>query len=186
MDAKEMAMAADNWWLGVIEGILLILFGLAALFWPGMTLMTLVYLFSAYVLVWAIMSIIGSLLGMRSNDTWWLTLIFGVFGLGVGVYLIRHPAVTFGTLVLLMGFVFIVRGIVDIASGFLGNQTGGSRVLNFIVGALGLLAGIVVLKQPVASGVAFVWIIGLYALVVGPMLLALAIQLHNDTKRLRA
>jgi uncharacterized membrane protein HdeD (DUF308 family) len=179
VNESEMIVAKDMWWVGLVEGVLFILFGIAALFWPGLTLVTLVYLFSAYVLVWGVMEILQSLMSIGKNDTWWLSLLFGGFGLGVGVYLIRHPGVTFTTFVLLIGFVFIVRGVMDIVSGFLGNRTGSSRILSFILGGLGVVAGVVMLRQPVAGGVAFVWIIGLYALIVGPILLALSLEVRR-------
>jgi len=180
MNQSELSLAKDSWWIGVVEGVLFVLFGIAALFWPGITLVVLVYLFSAYVLVWGIMEILQSLMNIEHRDTWWVSLLFGVFGLGVGVYLIRHPGVAFGTLALLIGFVFIIRGIMDLVIGFFGrHQSASGRVLNFIVGAIGVVAAIVVLRQPAASGVAFVWIIGLYALIARPILLALSLEVHR-------
>src|SRR3546814_9161968 len=79
----------DLWWVGILQGVAAILFGISAVFWPGLTLVTLVYPFGAFVLAWGIISIISSLLGMRDRNNWWLTLIFGVVGLGVGLYLDR-------------------------------------------------------------------------------------------------
>ncbi len=172
-------IVAELWWVGLIEGLAAILFGIAALFWPGLTIVTLVTLFSAYVLVWGIAEIIHGLSRINSGGTWFLPLIFGIFSLGVGVYLVRHPQVTFATFILLIGFTFIVRGIVDIVGAFLGGQLATSRVLSIIVGAVAVLAGIVVLNQPVASGVAFVWILGLFALVYGPITIALSYDLKK-------
>ena len=171
-------IATELWWVGLVEGIVAILFGIAALFWPGLTLVTLVTLFSVYVLVWGIAEIIYGLSSI-GKGTWFLPLIFGVFSLGVGVYLVRHPQVTFATFILLIGFTFIVRGIVDIVGAFLSGQMATARVLSIIVGVIAILAGIVVLKQPVASGVAFVWILGLFALVYGPITIALSYDLKK-------
>jgi uncharacterized membrane protein HdeD (DUF308 family) len=99
----------------------------------------------------------------------------GIIELGVGVYLLRHPTVTFATLILLIGFTLIIRGVVDvIGSLFEGGISATGKVLSIIGGLLALLAGIVVLFQPVASGVAFVWILGIYALIAGPLQIALA------------
>lgn len=171
-------IATELWWVGLVEGLAAILFGIAALFWPGLTIVTLVTLFSAYVLVWGIAEIIYGLSSI-GKGTWFLPLIFGVFSLGVGVYLVRHPQVTFATFILLIGFTFIVRGIVDIVGAFLSGQMATARVLSIIVGVIAILAGIVVLKQPVASGVAFVWILGLFALVYGPITIALSYDLKK-------
>lgn len=171
-------IATELWWVGLVEGIVAILFGIAALFWPGLTLVTLVTLFSVYVLVWGIAEIIYGLSSI-GKGTWFLPLIFGVFSLGVGVYLVRHPQVTFATFILLIGFTFIVRGIVDIVGAFLNGQLATSRVLSIVVGLIAVIAGIVVLKQPVASGVAFVWILGLFALIYGPITIALSYDIKK-------
>ena len=171
--ASNVKMSKSTWWLGTVAGVATLLFGIAALFWPGLTLVTFVYIFSAYVLAWGIVSVIEGFSTLHTDSLWWLKLLFGVLAVGVGVYLVRHPGVSFATLILLTGFTFIVRGLVDIVSGLFGGEIAGShRVLTVVAGVLGLIAGVFILSQPVAGGVAFVWIIGLYALIVGPVLIA--------------
>lgn len=180
MEVNTRSNPSDWWWLGVVLGIFAILFGIATLFWPGLTLVTFVYLFSGYVLVWGIISIIRSLVhinGMRG--AWWLTLLFGIIALGLGVYLVRHPQTSFATIILLVGFTFIIEGIFEVISGLFSDKTASGKTLAVIVGALGVLAGIFILMQPVTGGVAFVWILGLYALIFGPMMIAMAVEEHN-------
>lgn len=173
---------SEFWWMGVLGGILTMLFGIAALFWPGLTLVTFVYLFSAYMLVWGVVSVVKGLVDLTSGVAmWWLSLIFGFIGIGVGVYLVRHPLASFATLVLLIGFTFIIRGVIDVVSGFSAGQSSTGRMLSFIAGGLGILAGVFMLTQPAEAGVAFVWILGLYSLLVGPLLIAMAIDVHNNS-----
>lgn len=176
MARTEVVVAQDNWWLGVAEGILAILFGIAAVFWPGMTLVTLVYLFSAFILAWGIVEIIRGISGIGQSGTWWLTLVFGLFVLGVGVYLVRHPAVKFETFILLIGFTLIARGVIDVVAVFLEGSSLAAKTLNIIIGAAGVLAGIVILRHQVAGGVAFVWVLGLYYLIAGPLYIAMALD----------
>lgn len=172
---------SEFWWMGVLGGILTMLFGIAALFWPGLTLVTFVYLFSAYMLVWGVVSVIKGLTDLTSGVAmWWLTLLFGFIGLGVGVYLVRHPLVSFATLILLVGFTFIIRGVIDIVSGFAVDQSSTGRVLAFIAGGLGVVAGVFLLTQPADAGVAFVWVLGLYSLLAGPLFIALTVDAHNS------
>lgn len=168
----------DLWWLGAVAGVVTMLFGLAALFWPGLTLTTFVYLFSAFVLVWGVIAIVHGFVDMtRANMMWWLSLLFGFFAVGVGVYLVRHPLVSFATLILLVGFTLIVRGAVDVVTGLFGaarSSTG--QTLAMVAGALGVVAGVWLLTQPESAGVSFVWIVGLYALLFGPLMVALAMD----------
>jgi len=49
----------QNWWLFLLRGILGIIFGLLALIFPGPTMLSLVLLFSAYMLVDGVTGIIS-------------------------------------------------------------------------------------------------------------------------------
>lgn len=163
----------DNWGALVLGGVATLIFGVAAVFWPGLTLLTLLYLFSAYLLVSGVVNIIGSFASMESVETWFLTLLLGAFELGVGVYLLRHPGVVFKTFVLLIGFVLIARGIVELVSALFSPQADRSRIVSFIVGLLALAVGIVLLFAKPAQGVTFVWLLGLYAIVAGTLDIAM-------------
>src|SRR5581483_12441814 len=111
-------VAKDIWWALVLRGIVTVIFGIAAVFWPGITLVTVVYLFSAYVLVTGIINIIGGIRDIERMSWWFLNILLGIFELGVGVYLLRHPLVSFVTLILLIGFTLIARGVIEIVESF--------------------------------------------------------------------
>ncbi len=166
----------ELWWLGLMQSVLAIFFGIAAIFWPGLTLLVLVYLFSAFVLAWGIIEIVHALMSIGQRDTWWLTLLFGLAGLIVGVYLVRHPDVSFATFILLIGLTFTVRGVLDIVGTFLDRRSTTHRALLLIAGIAAILAGIITLRQPVAGGVAFVWVLGLYALIFGAINFTIALE----------
>lgn len=170
----------ELWWLTMIESVLAIFFGIAAIFWPGLTLVILVYLFSAFVLLWGIAEIVNALMSIGHRDTWWLTLLFGLVGLGVGVYLVRHPSVSFTTFILLIGLTLIVRGVFDAIGTFMDRRSSSHRILLLIAGLLAVVAGIVILTQPVAGGVAFVWVLGLYALIFGVIHFTIALEARRE------
>ena len=178
--------AADVVGVSVFRGIITTLFGVAAVFWPGLTLRTLVFLFSAFILVIGIVDVvagIGKLLhGTEAVLTRVLTLLLGVLQIGVGVYLLRHLTVRLAVFILLIGFSFLVRGIFEIVEGLFSEGPSVHRVLLIIVGILGVLAGIIVLFQPVAGGLAFIWILGVYALITGPLMIALAMEANKAAK----
>lgn len=165
----------------VVHGVLATLFGIAAVFWPGLTMVTLVYLFSAFILVSGLIELVMGLRQVADSklSVWsrFGSLLLGVLQIGVGVYLLRHPHVSFATFILLIGFTLIVRGLVEMILGLF--EKGNSAFFKMVMvigGLLSVVVGVVVLQQPVASGVAFVWILGLYALISGPMFIALGLD----------
>lgn len=185
MDTQDELYLSNYWWVLTIRGIAAILFGVAAVFWPGLTLVTLVYLFSAFILVYGIVDIVHGLTSITKGGMGWiLTLLLGFLEVGVGVYMLRHTTLTFATLVLLIGFMLIIRGVFEVVSAFMGDQAATSRTLLIIGGAVSALAGIIVLRQPVAGGVAFVWVLGVFALITGPMLIAMSIDAKHELQSL--
>lgn len=175
MDPKELARAL--WGTLLVRGVLAVLFGIAAVFWPALTLVTLVYLFSAYVLVTGVVSLVQGVMSMRMHTMWYLTLLIGLVELGVGVYLLRHTDVSFATLILLVGFTLVIRGVLEVVGAFMDlNAWASTRTLLTIGGLASVLAGVIVLMQPETAGVAFVWVLGVYALLVGAMMIAVALD----------
>lgn len=167
----------------VLRGVVAVLFGIAAVFWPGITLVTLLYLFSTFLLIGGVFELVYGIGRLASAGTSILTRVLtpllGLLQIGVGIYLLRHPHVTFTTLILLIGFILIVRGVFEVVEGLFAEGPSLYRIGMVVVGLLAVLAGILMLFQPKAAGVAFVWILGLYALVVGALHLAVATETHR-------
>jgi uncharacterized membrane protein HdeD (DUF308 family) len=178
--ASRSNLRAQDWWVLTLRGIVSILFGIAAVFWPGLTLVTLVYLFSAYILIMGIFGIVHSLGSIGHRTLWILSLLLAILQVAVGVYLVRHLQVGYATLVLLVGFIFIVQGVLEGVAAFGENLSAGHRTLLVIGAILSLLVGITVLAYPVRTSLAFVWVIGLYALISGPLMIAMSVDVKRE------
>ena len=173
----------DLWGVLALRGIVAILFGLAAVFWPALTLVTLVYLVSAFLLVSGLVGLVVGLINIGNGKVSLLsrilTIVLTLVEIGVGVYLLRHPQVAFATFVLVVGLVLIARGVVDVFTGIFEEDATTAKTIMVITGILSVIVGVLLLMQPVSAGVAFVWILGLYALITGPMLIALSYDLKK-------
>ena len=121
------SVTKENWWALVLGGVATIIFGVAAVFWPGLTLTTLLYLFSAYVLISGVVNVLAGVSTVGRVDTWFLPTALGAFELGVGVYLLRHVSVKFSTFVLLTGFTLVARGVVEAVGAFYGRASSKTR-----------------------------------------------------------
>ncbi len=176
-------ISKDMWSVLALRGIVAILFGLTAVFWPALTLVTLVYLISAFLLASGVVGLVVGLINIGNGKISFLsrvlTILVSVAEIGAGVFLLRNPGVLFATFVLVVGLVLIARGIVDVFSAIFEEEAATIRTILAITGVLSVIVGAVVLMQPAAAGVAFVWVLGLYALITGPMLIALAYDIKK-------
>lgn len=169
------------WGLGIAFGVVAILFGILALFWPGLTVGLFVLLFGVFVLVWGVVGMIASIASMSTDKFWWLELIFSVLAVGLAVYLLRNPEEAAKLFIFFIGLTFLVRGVVDVLEGlFDGTRQGSRRVWALVLGALGIVAGIITLTHPVSAGLAVVWIVGLYAVLYGALLIAFSVKAQAD------
>lgn len=180
MDADGLKVM---WESLVLRGVAGILFGIAAVFWPALTLVTLVYIFSIYILVSGIVDIVEAIMAVSRGGSWIWKMLLGFAELGVGVYLVRHPNVTFTTLILLIGLILIARGVFEVVLAMLEDFSATEKTLMIIGGALAVVVGIAILLQPASGGVAFVWVLGLYALLTGPMWVALGIDAKHAVEK---
>ncbi len=160
----------DSWWALVLGGVATILFGLTAVFWPSLTMLVLLYLFSAFVLISGVVDVMSGLNTINKIESWFLPVVLGVFQLGVGIYLVRHTAVKFSTFIVLIGFTLIARGVIEAVVAFFNSKASiKAQAISYVSGIAGLVAGIVILFAKEAQGVNFVWILGLYAIVIGTL-----------------
>jgi uncharacterized membrane protein HdeD (DUF308 family) len=176
-------LAKQLWGLAIAQGVLAILFGVLALFWPGLTVALLIVLFGVFVLVWGIVGVIVGLASLGTNKFWWLELLFSVLAVGLAVYLLRNPVAAAAIFVFFIGLTFLVRGVVDLLEGlFDADRTSEGRIFSILAGAIGVIAGIIALLYPVSAGLAVVWVVGLYAVLYGSLVIAFAFRAQKDLK----
>ncbi len=169
----------DIWWMILLQGIVLILFGIFAMVWPGLTLAILAVAFALLLLVQGVVDIIVGVMGFSKRSLWFLTLLAGVLQVGLGVFLLRHSLVTLATFIALVGLALIVQGVFRVITAFESNYDGGEKFLLVTIGVLGVVVGAIVLANPVSGGLAFVWALGLYGVVVGAISVAMGLSIRS-------
>ncbi|WP_271505937.1 HdeD family acid-resistance protein [Bradyrhizobium sp. CCBAU 11357] len=111
-------MLAKNWWLFLLRGIFGIIFGLLAFLFPGPTMLSLVLLFSAYMLVDGVAGIISAVRAMRRKDEWGLLIFEGLLNIAVGVAAFIWPGLTVLAFVFMVAAWAIISGALMMAAGF--------------------------------------------------------------------
>lgn len=88
--------------------------------------------------------------------------IRAVVALIVGVLVLVWPQSTVGVLAVLLGIYFVILGIVRVVQGFTDRDlNGGGKAANFILGAIILAAGVIVIRNPFETAVFIVILIGI-------------------------
>lgn len=112
---------------------------------------------------------------------WWLALIGGIFAFVVGAILLWAPvktaANTWVMLITILGFYWLVTGILELVSMFTDHTAWGWKLF---MGLISIIAGSYILMYPVASAVVlpkvFVLILGIWALMQGIVMLIMAFK----------
>jgi uncharacterized membrane protein HdeD (DUF308 family) len=169
-------LLARYWWVLALRGVLAVLFGLFAFFIPGITLLTLVLLFGAYVLLDGIFDLVAA---TRSPSHHWALVLEGIVGIIAGILTFLWPGITAMVLLYLIAFWAIFTGVLEIIAGIRLRQVLSDEIWLILMGVLSLLFGLFILIFPGAGALAVVYWIGAYALLFGIMLLALAFRLRS-------
>jgi uncharacterized membrane protein HdeD (DUF308 family) len=172
------ALVSRYWWTIVLRGVVALLFGVMTFAWPGATVAGLVLVFGAYSLVDGIAGVIVGIKNYGEQERWWATLIGGIVSLGAGLVALALPGLTALTLLTVIGFWAIVRGVLDIAAAIRLRPVIDGEWLLALSGALSVVFGLVVVAFPGTGALALAWWIGAYALVLGIILITLGFRLR--------
>lgn len=151
----------------MLRGVANVLLGLVALLWPGLTLYIIVIFFAVNIMFVGIVELFRPVMEKESKHAV-LTVILGLLGIGVGLYLLANPYVSAAIVALLIAFWAILFGIGDLMLGFADSSSSASyRILFVLVGVLSVLFGFYLIFYPAVTLVTFIWFVGVYALVTG-------------------
>ncbi|SEN65904.1 Uncharacterized membrane protein HdeD, DUF308 family [Nitrosospira multiformis] len=167
-------LLSKSWRSLALRGFISLVFGILAAFWPGITLLWLLVMFAAYALIQGLASAVAAFQSRKTYHDWWLMLLWGVVGIGAGVTAFMLPNLTAVVLVLIIGATALASGIVDIAMAIRLRKVIRGEGFLILNGIISIAFGAFVFFFPGAGALALVWMIALYAIVSGLLLLALA------------
>jgi uncharacterized membrane protein HdeD (DUF308 family) len=106
----------------------------------------------------------------RTPDLWWLLLLEGIATIILGILLISQPAGTLAVIVVFLGVYWLIVGIFSLIRIFT-HSGRAPRPWSLLIGVLGIVAGILVLAQPMLSSLilttTLVIIIGIQGILLG-------------------
>jgi uncharacterized membrane protein HdeD (DUF308 family) len=176
--ADAMALCKRTWWVFLIGGLASVLFGILAFVNPGIALFVLAMFFAAAILVDGAFNVVGSI-SNREKDGWWLMLLIGLLGVGVGGYALLNPPVSMLAFVYLVALQAILLGVILLTLGYKVRKATTREWILYLTGALSLLFGILVVARPGAGSLTIVYMIASWAIVIGALKLAFAFRVRK-------
>lgn len=174
-----IAVLTRNWWALALRGIFAILFGLAALAMPGITLKAVIVLFGAYAVTDGVFAIVAGVRAVERRQRWWPLALEGIVDIVAGVAVFAWPSLSALFLLYLVSVWAVLTGILEIAAALrLRRHVKGEWMLA-VNGVISVLLGAFLIAPPRVGILAVVSWIGAYALIFGVMLLALGLRLRR-------
>jgi uncharacterized membrane protein HdeD (DUF308 family) len=110
---------------------------------------------------------------------WWLVLLQGVLSVVLGVLALARPGVTLGALILLWGLLALLNGVVDVFSAIGAAGRHRSWGWQLAGGLVGILAGLAILRWPGLSALFVLYLVAIWAIMMGIVRLVGAIADHE-------
>lgn len=178
-----MLMLSRYWWMVALRGLLLLLFGLAAIAWPGVTLTVLVLWIGAGFLVNGALVLGAAIVGRDVQGRGWLVLD-GLLGIGAGILTFLYPGITGLVLLWLVAGWAILSGALQIAVAVQFRKVIRGEWMLGLAGALGIVFGVLLIARPGVGLLTLALLIGWFALFYGALLIALGFRLRGLADRL--
>ncbi len=173
-----LTQLSRNWWAIALRGVFAILFGILAFMWPGTTLTVLVLFFGAYALVDGLFAVVAALTNHTSGRRGWV-LLEGLVGIGIGVLTFVLPGVTALSLLYVIAAWAIITGGLEILTAIELRREITNEWMLILGGIASLAFGILLILFPGAGALSLIWLIAVYAIVFGVLLVGLGLRLRS-------
>lgn len=173
-----VTILSRNWWILLLRGLVAIAFGVLAWLQPGISLAALVLIFSAFTMADGILKAWTAISGRKEHEHWWVMLLGGLVGIGVGILAFIVPGITALVLLLYIAAWAIATGVLEIADAIRLRKEVKGEWLLFLDGFASVVFGLLLISQPRAGALALLWLIATYAVILGFILVMLAFKMR--------
>jgi len=109
IERRLAAILTRGWWRLLVRGLVAIAFGVFTWLRPGLSLAALVLVFGIYCTADGVLGIWTAIAGRNDNDYWWVLLLAGIVGVGVGAVTFAAPGLTAVALLVYIAVWALVR-----------------------------------------------------------------------------
>lgn len=174
------------WWMILVRGVLAVLFGIMVFAWPGISLLSLVLLFGAFILANGFGNVVTAIGGRKEHENWWVLLLAGLAGAALGILTFFNPGLTALALLFYIAIWAIATGLLEIVAAIRLRKEIEGEFWMALGGLASVAFGMLLVARPGEGALAVLWLIAAYAVVYGATLIMLAFKARGFAKRLEA
>jgi uncharacterized membrane protein HdeD (DUF308 family) len=116
-------------------------------------------------------------------DSWWAVGLRGIIGILFGLICLLTPGIALVAFVALFAAYMLVDGAFALAAAWTAARTGDRWGLLILEGIVDIAAGVIAFVWPAITMVALIWIIAIWAIVSGALMLYAAFTLNREHGR---
>ena len=170
------------WWMTLLRGLFWILFGIVLFARPGISLLSLTLALGVILFIDGVINVVNAISGRKEHDDWWVLLLVGLAGIGIGLLTFYNPEATALAVVLYVAIWAIATGLLEIVAAVrLRKQIEGEFWLA-LAGIASVAFGVLLAARPGVGALTILWLIGVYAIAFGVILLLLAFKVRSGVK----
>jgi uncharacterized membrane protein HdeD (DUF308 family) len=147
--------------------------------WPGVTLVTLAFLFAGYALIDGVVSVIGAVRAMGTRERRVALVLEGIAGIGAAAVTIFWPPITVLALVYIIAAWSIITGSLEIAAAVRLRRIIRGEWLLVLSGIASLLFGFLVILAPIAGALVLALWVGAYWLIFGVLVISFGFRMRS-------
>ncbi len=171
----------NNWWLFAVNGVLIIFFGVLALFVPGDLILSIIMYMGIFALIIGIAMGVGVVNNIRGGVPYGTELAETIIVLGLGILLTFFTKGSLEFFAVVVGSWAILLGALQLYFAFQLDPDLYNRRNLIINSVVTLLFGIALFFDPFNSAKFFVVILGIISLFIGTMLVVFALKIKSLT-----
>lgn len=177
---------AVNWWVLFLRGVFAIVMGALAVMWPGITLISLLFVYGAFTIADGITAVWIGCVARHDQRIWWEMVAAGALSILAGIVVAVWPGLTAMIFVMLIGLFAVLRGVFEIVAAIHLRKVIDDEWMLILSGGVSILFGGMLIARPGEGAIAMVLLIGAFMIAIGAMTVGLALRLRHLSQRLNA
>jgi uncharacterized membrane protein HdeD (DUF308 family) len=174
-----LAIAARQWWVLVLQGVLGIIVGVLAILFPDLALATIALLFAFWAIVSGISQLAAGWRVAEARGRSWPFLVAGAVSVVAGFLALVYPVTAIVFLILLLGAWILISGAMELYTAWqIRNEVTGEWILA-LIGIARIVVGVIILAMPIVGALLTAALFAVWAILGGIAAVALGWRLRQ-------